>query len=87
MKRRGRNAGVQVRVLSVQRVNRSFNARTSCRGRTYHYFLPASVLGLHLDGAPHNTQLIVLTVILPWYLRCVFIRVPAVVCRIRKEHA
>ena len=43
--------GAQVRVLSVQRVNRSFNARNSCMGRTYHYYLPASILRLRLDGA------------------------------------
>jgi tRNA U38,U39,U40 pseudouridine synthase TruA len=42
----------QVRVLSAQRVNRSFSARTDCRSRTYVYFLPAAALGLRLDGAP-----------------------------------
>jgi len=39
-------------VLSAQRVNRSFSARTDCRSRTYVYFLPAAALGLRLDGAP-----------------------------------
>ena len=40
----------QVRVLSVQRVNAGFNARGYCNTRTYHYYLPASILGLALDG-------------------------------------
>ncbi len=40
----------QVQVLSVQRVNSGFNARSYCNTRTYHYFLPASILGLALDG-------------------------------------
>lgn len=31
-----------VRVLSVQRVNKKFTARRSCRDRTYEYYLPAS---------------------------------------------
>ncbi len=39
-------------MLSAQRVNRSFSARTDCRSRTYVYFLPAAALGLRLDGAP-----------------------------------
>lgn len=76
---------MQVRVLSVQRVNRSFNARTSCRGRTYHYFLPASVLGLHLDGAPHNTHVIMfLSFSLGISAVCSFV---FLVCRTWKEHA
>lgn len=41
---------VQVRVFSVQRANRSWNARTMCDGRTYHYYLPAAALKLRLDG-------------------------------------
>lgn len=39
-----------VRVLAAQRVNKGFNARERCRHRTYHYFLPASAIGLTLDG-------------------------------------
>ena len=41
---------VQVRVLSVQRVNNGFNARGFCKERTYHYYLPTTILGLALDG-------------------------------------
>ena len=40
---------LQVRVLSVQRVNGGFNARGHCRNRTYHYYLPASILGVKGD--------------------------------------
>ncbi|KAL0045471.1 hypothetical protein WJX82_007559 [Trebouxia sp. C0006] len=41
----------EVQVLSVQRVNSGFNARSYCNTRTYHYYLPASILGLALDGS------------------------------------
>ena len=44
----------QVQVLSVQRVNGGFNARGYCNTRTYHYYLPASILGLALDGKHQN---------------------------------
>ena len=53
---RRRTLGAQVRVLSVQRVNRSFNARNSCLGRTYHYYLPATILRLRMDGAHPSRQ-------------------------------
>ena len=39
-----------VKVLAVQRVNRSFDARERCGERTYHYWLPASAIGLAMDG-------------------------------------
>ncbi|KAI3430436.1 hypothetical protein D9Q98_005031 [Chlorella vulgaris] len=40
----------EVRLFSIQRVNKSWNARTECTRRSYRYYLPASVLGLALDG-------------------------------------
>ncbi len=40
-----------VRVLSCQRVNSGFSARERCGDRTYHYYLPASVLDLSPAGA------------------------------------
>eukprot|EP00884_Botryococcus_braunii_P014325 jgi/Botrbrau1/22894/Bobra.0065s0047.1 len=46
----------EVRVLSVQRANRSWNARTMCDGRTYHYYLPAMALGLRLDGGEEDKE-------------------------------
>jgi len=49
---------VQVQVLSVQRVNGGFNARGYCNTRTYHYYLPASILGLSLDGKTHHMKVI-----------------------------
>lgn len=39
-----------VRVFSVQRVTKSFQARGFCRSRTYHYYLPAWMIGM--DGSP-----------------------------------
>lgn len=44
----------EVQVLSVQRVNSGFNARSYCNTRTYHYYLPASILGLALDGSTED---------------------------------
>ncbi|KAL0039788.1 hypothetical protein WJX77_008016 [Trebouxia sp. C0004] len=44
----------EVQVLSVQRVNSGFNARSYCNTRTYHYYLPASILGLAVDGSPED---------------------------------
>jgi tRNA pseudouridine38-40 synthase len=41
---------MQIRVLSVQRVNNKFNGRANCEARVYSYFLPTSILGLKLDG-------------------------------------
>ena len=41
-----------IRVLSCQRVNSGFSARERCGDRTYHYYLPASVLGLSPAGNP-----------------------------------
>ncbi|KAJ9517195.1 hypothetical protein QJQ45_009046 [Haematococcus lacustris] len=37
-------------VLAVQKVNKAFSARRSCITRTYEYYLPAWLLGLHGDG-------------------------------------
>ena len=34
----------------MQRVNSGFSARGFCNDRTYHYYLPTSLLGLALDG-------------------------------------
>ncbi|KAF8062046.1 TMN7 [Scenedesmus sp. PABB004] len=39
-----------VRVLCVQRTNKSFNARRWCGSRTYEYYLPAAALGLSGDA-------------------------------------
>lgn len=49
---RVRSWSVQIRVLSVQRTHQKFNARAICEARAYSYFLPTSILGLKLDGAP-----------------------------------
>jgi tRNA pseudouridine38-40 synthase len=40
----------QIRVFSVQRVNNAWNAREECTRRSYIYHLPASALGLAMDG-------------------------------------
>eukprot|EP00775_Hariotina_reticulata_P003564 gene3564-3832_t len=46
-----------VRVLSVQKTNKSFNARRWCGSRTYEYYLPAAVLGLDTaDGCSADDQ-------------------------------
>ena len=39
-----------VRVLAVQRVQQKFDARQCCASRGYRYFLPASALGMRMDG-------------------------------------
>ncbi|KAK9844843.1 hypothetical protein WJX74_007519 [Apatococcus lobatus] len=44
----------QVRVFALHYVNRSFNARSYCVQRTYHYYIPASVLGLQSHGDANN---------------------------------
>ena len=60
-------------MLSVQRVNNGFNARGFCNNRTYHYYLPTTILGLALDGetmlSPHNLSS---TWLLPatWHSNC-----------------
>lgn len=46
----------EVRVFSIQRVNKSWNARSECIRRTYSYYLPAAVLGLALDGGDRDAQ-------------------------------
>lgn len=46
----------QVRVFSIQRVSKSWNARSECIRRTYSYYLPAAALGLALDGGQHDAQ-------------------------------
>lgn len=46
----------QVRVFSVQRVSKSWNARRECIRRSYSYFVPASVLGLALDGGKEDQR-------------------------------
>ncbi|GBG30177.1 tRNA pseudouridine synthase [Hondaea fermentalgiana] len=38
-----------VRVFSVQRVTKSFQARTFCKSRTYHYYMPGWIIGM--DGS------------------------------------
>jgi tRNA pseudouridine38-40 synthase len=40
----------QIKVFSIQRVTKSFDARTECNRRRYHYHLPASMLGIHANG-------------------------------------
>ena len=40
-----------VKVLAAQRVNRNFDARERCGERTYHYWLPASAMGVAMGGA------------------------------------
>lgn len=45
-----------VKVLSLQRVNKGFDARERCGERTYHYWLPISAGGITMDGArPSST--------------------------------
>ncbi len=46
----------QVRVFSIQRVSKSWNARSECIRRTYSYYLPASALGLALDGGERDEK-------------------------------
>ncbi|EFN50538.1 hypothetical protein CHLNCDRAFT_138514 [Chlorella variabilis] len=46
----------KVRVFSVQRVSKSWNARRECIRRSYSYFVPASVLGLALDGGKEDQR-------------------------------
>ncbi|KAL4422713.1 hypothetical protein ABPG75_008910 [Micractinium tetrahymenae] len=46
----------EVRVFSIQRVSKSWNARSECIRRTYSYYLPASALGLALDGGERDAQ-------------------------------
>ena len=41
---------VMARAHCTQRINRSFDAKVWCTQRTYHYWVPAHVLGLQLDG-------------------------------------
>jgi hypothetical protein len=43
-----------VRVFSVQRVSKSFDCRSMCINRAYHYYVPASVLGLRAPSAPEE---------------------------------
>lgn len=43
-------------MFSVQRVSKSWNARTQCIRRTYRYFLPAAALGLALDGGAADAE-------------------------------
>ena len=40
----------EIRVFGVQRVTKSFDARNECIRRLYHYYLPASVLGIEGEG-------------------------------------
>lgn len=47
-----------VRVLSVQRVNKKFNARRACMERTYEYYLPASLLGMKCDGSEEDARIL-----------------------------
>ncbi|KAJ9517084.1 hypothetical protein QJQ45_002593 [Haematococcus lacustris] len=42
-------------VLAVQKVNKAFSARRSCITRTYEYYLPAWLLGLHGDGGHEDS--------------------------------
>lgn len=44
---------MQMRVFSVQRVNRAFDARTKADKRTYEYYLPQSILSPgEIDASP-----------------------------------
>lgn len=45
-----------VRVLAAQRVNRSFDAKMYCGERTYHYWLPASAIGMQNDGSDEDAR-------------------------------
>lgn len=45
-----------IRIFSVQRVTKSFDARAECQRRKYHYHLPASILGLKLDGSEEDAE-------------------------------
>jgi len=45
-----------IRIFSVQRVSKKFDARRECIRRTYHFYLPAALLGLKGDGGVEDTQ-------------------------------
>lgn len=45
-----------IRVFSVQRVSKKFDARRECIRREYSYFLPTSLLGLQGDDSPADTE-------------------------------
>lgn len=44
----------EIKVFSVQRVTKSFDARTECNRRRYHYHLPASMIGIQGTGDSLN---------------------------------
>eukprot|EP00208_Stichococcus_sp_RCC1054_P004074 CAMPEP_0206148292 /NCGR_PEP_ID=MMETSP1473-20131121/36198_1 /ASSEMBLY_ACC=CAM_ASM_001109 /TAXON_ID=1461547 /ORGANISM="Stichococcus sp, Strain RCC1054" /LENGTH=546 /DNA_ID=CAMNT_0053545583 /DNA_START=349 /DNA_END=1989 /DNA_ORIENTATION=- len=45
-----------VKVLSLQRVNKGFDARERCGERTYHYWLPISAVGITMDGGEEDQR-------------------------------
>lgn len=47
-----------VRVFSVQRVTKKFNARAECTRRTYTYYLPANLLGVKGDGSKTDCKVL-----------------------------
>lgn len=52
-----RHLSDSIRVFSVQRVTKSFDARRECTRRTYHYYIPAWFLGIRGDGSDFDTDL------------------------------
>ena len=45
-----------IQIFSVQRVTKSFDARTECQRRSYHYHLPASILQIKGDGSAEDAE-------------------------------
>ena len=45
-----------IRIFSVQRVTKSFDARSECTRRVYRYHVPASLLGLKGDGGEEDAE-------------------------------
>lgn len=44
----------EIKIFSVQRVTKSFDARTECNRRRYYYHLPASIIGIQGTGGSLN---------------------------------
>lgn len=43
-------------MFAVQRVNDKFDGRRQCVDRTYHYYLPAQVIGLAFDDSLQDSE-------------------------------
>ncbi|KAF5832298.1 hypothetical protein DUNSADRAFT_11835 [Dunaliella salina] len=46
----------EISVFAVQKVNKKFDARAMCTGRTYEYYLPAFLLGLKCDRSEADAE-------------------------------